>query len=496
MLMNKYLNNLKNGVDLRDSALGLKEEIRKTHSGKTLARELAGDFSVLTDLLTHEDPKVRKNVALVIGELGEESLKPVLWEAYQRETILYIRADYLKALSHYDCTPYLDTIKARMEELDRIAVTPEEEKHVYCEQTALKTVLVKTEKMQKHTFTAMHEHLEVILITNRENREATAEQLYRPEKVRMLAGGIRFETENLDRVLPIRTYMELLFPVPGLEHLEGSPQNMAEQLVQSQLLPFLKKCHREEQPFYFRLEVRAQLSNEQKVDLVKKLARALEKESGRQLLNAPGGYEIEIRLVGNREGRFIPLLKLYTIKDRRFAYRAGSLPVSIAPVNAALIMYMVKEYLREGARVLDPFCGVGTMLIERRQVVTPGTLYGVDILEEAVQKARRNSALAHVNAHYINRDFFDFTHEKPFDEIVTNLPAAGRLRNLDNVAALYDRFLEYIPKVARRGATIVAYTPDFGILKHSLEEHGEYYIKRSICINEREGSFVVVFRLK
>lgn len=131
--MNKYLDNLKKGVDLRESALGLKEEIRKTHSGKTLAKELAGDFSVFTELLKHEDPKVRKNVALVMGELGEESLKPVLWEAYQREEILYIRADYLKALSQYDCTPYLEAIKARMEELDRIAVTPEEEKHVYCE---------------------------------------------------------------------------------------------------------------------------------------------------------------------------------------------------------------------------------------------------------------------------------------------------------------------------------------------------------------------------
>lgn len=496
MLMNNYLNNLKNGVDLRDSALGLKEEIRKTHSGKALAQELAGDFSVFTDLLKHEDPKVRKNAALIMGELGEESLKPVLWEAYQREEILYIRADYLKALSHYDCTPYLDTIKARMEELDRMAVTPEEEKHVYCEQTALKTVLVKTEKCQKHTFIAWHERLEIILLTNRENREATAEQLCKPEKMRLLAGGVRFVTENLERVLPIRTYTELLFPIPGIELLDGSPQHMAEQLMQSQMLPFLKKCHREDRPFYFRLEVRAQMLAEQKVDLVKKLARALEKESGRQLLNAPGGYEIELRLVGNREGRFIPLLRLFTMKDRRFAYRAESLPVSIAPVNAALIMYLVKDYLREGARVLDPFCGVGTMLIERRQVATPSALYGVDILEDAVQKARKNSSLAHVNAYYVHRDFFDFTHDKPFDEIVTNLPAVGKLRSLESVAALYDRFLEYIPRVARRGATIVAYTPDFGILKHSLEEHGQYYIKKSICINEREGSFVVVFRLK
>lgn len=496
MLMNKYLDNLKKGVDLRESALGLKEEIRKTHSGKTLAKELAGDFSVFTELLKHEDPKVRKNVALVMGELGEESLKPVLWEAYQREEILYIRADYLKALSQYDCTPYLEAIKARMEELDRIAVTPEEEKHVYCEQTALKTVLVKTEKIRKHTFTAWHERLEVILLVNREHREATAEQLYQPEKVRLLAGGVRFVTDNLERVQPIRTYTEMLFPIPGLELLEGSPQNMAEQLAHSQMLPFLKKCHKEDQPFYFRLEVRAQMVPEQKVDLVKKLARALEKESDRQLLNAPGGYEIELRLVGNREGRFIPLLKLFTIKDRRFSYRVESLPVSIAPVNAALIMYLVKDYLREGARVLDPFCGVGTMLIERRQVATPSALYGVDIMEEAVRKARKNSSLAHVRSDYIHRDFVDFTHEKSFDEIVTNLPAASRLRNVESVAALYDRFLEYIPRVARSGATIVAYTPDYGILKHSLEEHGRYYIKKTFCINEREGSFVVVFRLK
>lgn len=35
------------------------------------------------------------------------------------------------------------------------------------------------------------------------------------------------------------------------------------------------------------------------------------------------------------------------------------------PSLAALIMELAAPYLKENAQIIDPFCGVGTMLIER-----------------------------------------------------------------------------------------------------------------------------------
>ena len=43
------------------------------------------------------------------------------------------------------------------------------------------------------------------------------------------------------------------------------------------------------------------------------------------------------------------------------------------------MLYLAKPYLKEDAAVLDPFCGVGTMLIERNKVLPARSLYGIDI---------------------------------------------------------------------------------------------------------------------
>ena len=67
--------------------------------------------------------------------------------------------------------------------------------------------------------------------------------------------------------------------------------------------------------------------------------------------------------------------------------------------------------MKEDAQVLDPFCGVGTMLIERHKAVRANTSYGIDILEEAVLKARENAEAAKQVIHFVNRDFFEFTHD-------------------------------------------------------------------------------------
>mgnify|MGYP002245200123 CR=1 FL=1 len=58
-------------------------------------------------------------------------------------------------------------------------------------------------------------------------------------------------------------------------------------------------------------------------------------------------------------------LKLYTIPMQRFSYRKNVVAASIHPSLAAMLVSLAKPYLKENAQILDPFCGVGTMLIER-----------------------------------------------------------------------------------------------------------------------------------
>ena len=118
---------------------------------------------------------------------------------------------------------------------------------------------------------------------------------------------------------------------------------------------------------------------EQRSRFVKKLGSAIEQLSDGKLVNSPGDYEVELRLIANREGKFFPALKFYTIPDHRFAYRKHAIAASMHPSLAALIMELAAPYLKENAQIIDPFCGVGTMLIERDIRVPAREKYGTDI---------------------------------------------------------------------------------------------------------------------
>jgi len=68
-------------------------------------------------------------------------------------------------------------------------------------------------------------------------------------------------------------------------------------------------------------------------------------------------------------GSCFPVLSFHTLPDKRFVYRKNAIAASIHPSAAALMMELASPYLKEDAQIMDPFCGVGTMLIERD---TPG----------------------------------------------------------------------------------------------------------------------------
>ncbi|MDY3918552.1 MAG: methyltransferase domain-containing protein [Candidatus Limivivens sp.] len=493
---NSKFEEIKEGKDLRTNLIDLKKEIKDEGKKRSLAYELEGDYSVFVDLLNHQDPKVRKNAALILGEMECQELTEPLFEAYRREETLFVRSAYLKALEAYDCQELVPELKICLEELDTREVPEEEAKHRREEAGALQRLLLKQEKQKKHRFTGFDERLEVILLTNRQQRDVTAalvEEKEAAERMAMLAGGVRILTSRLRKVCEIRTWSEMLFPIPGLKHLPEDPGEGAKELAQP-LVRFLKRVHEGSFPFRFRLELRQKKGNNIDSSYIKRLAAELETASKRELVNAAGDYEVDLRLLESRQGGWIPVLKLSTLADRRFLYRSQVIAASIAPWNAALFMELARPWLKSGAQVLDPFCGVGTMLVERAKRMPADPLYGLDIYEEAVQKGRENAGLAGIPIHFVNRDALDFKHEYLFDEIVSNMPGIGRTRDKGQILDLYERFLNRLPVLLKKDGILVLYTPEPEVLRWCLESHEDLAILKEALINEREGSRLFVLR--
>ena len=230
-------------------------------------------------------------------------------------------------------------------------------------------------------------------------------------------------------------------------------------------------------------------------DFAKKLAAAIDRLSDGKLINSVGDYEVEIRLVANKEGKFFVGVRLATIRDNRFNYRKNSIAVSIHPSTAALIMEIARPYMLEHAQILDPFCGVGTMLIERNYAVDAREIYGIDIFGEAIAKARANTDITGMKINYIHRDFFDFRHDYKFDEIITNMPVRGK-KTREEMAKLYEKFFKKAETLLSEKGIIIMYTNELGFVKKNLRinkrfnllqetlmlSKGEYYLLIIQCV--------------
>ena len=164
---------------------------------------------------------------------------------------------------------------------------------------------------------------------------------------------------------------------------------------------------------------------------------------------------------------------------------------SIKPEQAALIARLAKPYMIKQAQVLDPFCGVGTMLIERDKACRTNVMYGIDIFGEAIAKAHENTALAKKEVYYINRDFFEFRHSYLFDEIFTNMPERGK-RSRTEQDEFYAAFFEKAKEVLEKQGRIIMYSNEKNYVKKQLRLHKEFTLLREFPMDEKDNYYLFV----
>lgn len=484
------------GVEVRQNLIQIKKALKQDKDNKiALLYYLAGDYELLYKLLKDEDAKVRKNTALIMGELAVPEFMGKLYEAYDKEEKLFIKSDYLIAMKHFDYRQQLEALKERLAFLVEGTFEESNIKHINEEKKLLTNMILDIEGVHKHTFNGYHILSDLILLTNRDHKEVTLNAIHNG-MAKTFNAGVVVRTSDLQEILNLRTYSEMLFRLKDTLTVSNDAKVAAQEILKGDLLNFLNVRHEEKAPYYFRLEVKSKMPLSEKSNFAKKLAIELENNSNRALVNSTSNYEVEIRLVENKEGLFNVLIKLYTIVDERFTYRKNAVAASIAPVQAALIAELARPYLKEGAQVLDPFCGVGTMLIERNKLVSATPMYGIDSFGEAIDKGIENSKYAHTIINFINRDFFDFKHDYLFDEIFTNMPTRGGRKTEDEMAMLYSDFFKKALMVLKDEAVIVMYTRDRQLVQKGVLQNKAYSILKEYSISKKEGAYLYILQVK
>ena len=439
---------------------------------------------IILACLTHEDAKTRKNAALVLQTIAEEygldifgddqvedpaasdeaptasdlpsaEVASYLYAAYKAEETMFVRSAYLEALKCFDCEPYRAELMERLTFLKEESWAEGDLKHVREERHAIESLFEAPASEMKSEFKGLDREMGILLVIDEAVREAAQTEL--GAGARVVPGGVRLTTSSWKKVQSCRLYKEALFPVPLRKGSQITISNMGSLVADSKLIPMVDELLKaagdstqtgsagenavsvgnaaenagsvgsagenagaREHPF--RMEIRSSSDEDRSGTALKRAAAELEEASKGRLRNSKTAYEFTLVLMAKRDGSLSPYIKLPDSTDHRFDYRKNSEATSMSAVMAAEAVQMIRPYLKDGAQVIDPFAGVGTLLIERAKSVPHGDLYATDIYGHAVIRGRENAELAGVNISYINRDFFDFKHDYPFDEVITEFP--------------------------------------------------------------------------
>lgn len=451
------INNLKNGIDVRKQLISLRNDVRNETEYKN------EDFIFLKEYLNHEDPKVRKNAALIIGELELDEVFDILFFTYLNEEQLFIRDSLLKALSYFDLSGKIDILEKRSVVLNAL-IHSDQSKHYLKEQRMIKSILHGYMQNKKHKFIGLDKDYTMILTTLRNHQEIVSDSLININ-TKKNSLGIAVKEKSLRYIMQNHCFRDILFPI--IKTNSWDVEVLSDKIVSSALNQFLMKVHEGEETFRFRLVI-----NSSHDVSIKKLCDLIETKSKSKLTNNPSDYEIELYIKESKANEALVYVKLMCINDFRFAYREQFLATSINPVVAATIMQYIVPYIKENSDVLDPFCGVGTMLIERNYIENTHFMMGVDYYGEAINKAKRNTQLANCQIHYVQRDIVTFAHQHLFDEIITNMPSHSRAMELENT---YDGFFKKMIQLLIDGGYAFLHTSEIGLIKKNLKKYKSYF---------------------
>ena len=482
------------GTDTKNNLQLLRKEL-KALEASGIPSEIKNRSDVFTALLEDEDPKVRQNAAHILGLLKIKGTEEALFSSYLRDETLYNKAAYLTAISCMDHSALDERLLARREELIAGTYEPEMKKHIGEELHELSLLLKST--FPKHEFSASGMVHECVLLTNRNFKAVTMKQVESiPHKE--FTAGVMVKTKQPEKLLnTVRTFSEMLFVPAGIRICSSNPVEAAKELTEGGIVDYITaRLTNPEAPVFFRIDYRAK-DEKAAAPFERRLASELEAASGWKLVNSTSDYEIELRFIDTSDSKLIVLIRFCRLLDKRFAYRKNALPVSMKPYLAALLMNLAKDHFKDNAAVLDPFCGCGTMLVEREHIRPARLYYGIDIFGDAVTAASANIKLAGLasKTELIKRDFFDFTHKYRFDEVITDMPFVTGQKNIADITALYASFFKKLPGVLENNGTAFIYTRNRDLLRKYSFAAG-FTLLAEYEISRMEGSYFCILSRK
>lgn len=208
---------------------------------------------------------------------------------------------------------------------------------------------------------------------------------------------------------------------------------------------------------------------------VEKLVSQAQKLNYTNLINSPSNYSFTISVTfDNTTNQASVYIKWEKLKAD-FSYRTEFLPASINPTTASIIANIANYYNANAKTSYDPFCGTATMLIERFNANPSIEIFGSDISQEAIEKARVNLSNAKINCKLNVLDVAKV--KKPCDEIISNLPYGLRVGTHSANEKIYNSLIKVCSQNLSYGGYAFLYTADKKLLRDLIKKSSLTFIE-------------------
>lgn len=487
--MEKVISNIKSNQQLRSSLIELKAKT-DGHEQCFYDKEL---YAVLISYLKDEDPKVRKNSALLLGMFHESNVVEVLLNHYEEETIEYVKEAYLKGCLNHDCHQWIHTLEKIQKDL--MANSNEAEaKHLSSQLKLINLLVLQNQHHRAKMLHMKHEYIDVILTTIPWYQFTLFEGL-KGYKYKPVGQGVLVRTNSLFEIKNLRSFEEILIPLSGCVSMNKDAKEITDKLYKSNLKYILNVLYETNEPFYFKVNDRLKVKDGK---LMKNVADKLSILFPDFLLNSPHQYEIEIVLKELKPSVVNAYLRVMDIENRRFQYRKDASSFSMKPFLAATLMKLAEPYLVNYSRILDPFCGSGTLLIERNIVKHTHFAMGLDIYGKGLDIAKKNVKSAGQNVHFVHKDALRFVNNEPFDEIFTDMPTKDQTSDSEALKELYDKFFKRIPKLVKHDGYAFIYTSELALIRKNLRLNQKYLtlVEHYELVREKNMYYFFIIKVK
>jgi SAM-dependent methyltransferase len=399
----------------------------------------------LLEALTDPDRKVRRNAAVSLGRLGDDSLSSPLRQALSREADPAVRASLTLAIGRFATVsdlPWLKTLQPTSEEERRAARTvtarlSAEARGAPAADGALPIAA------QAHPELWCRRGLASVVAAEARDRGLSVRPL---STDRVAVGGM----PSFASLFTVRTALHPAL-VCDLPAPPGDPGQAGRLFARSAVADQMRRLSHGEVPTY-RLTLSGPVAGFHRrrpwIDAFAAAAAGLE--------NGATGYSWEVVARPHLRGLLLGA-RPATVSDPRFWYRERDIPAAIHPTLAAAAAHLLPA--GDGDLVVDPFCGSGTLLAERALAGRYARLVGIDHLVSALSAAQVNLSRVAPGTELLRGDFSGLERFAPIDAILTNPPYGRRISDRASAGDLHARLDALATRVLRPGGYLVVFRP-------------------------------------